>query len=94
MKTNLLFFAHTVFLNPYTNMERIGMETKNTFVVTAITSLLQSKNNSTSKTLDIPYALFVEEKLSFGIGIHITFTFAVFPKRNIILSRFPLPPLC
>lgn len=37
------------------------METKNTFVVTAITSLLQSKNNSTSKTLDIPYALFVEE---------------------------------
>ena len=57
MKTNLLFFAHTVFLNPYTSMERIGMETKNTFVVTAITSLLQSKNNPTSKTLDIPYAL-------------------------------------
>ena len=72
------------------------METKNIFVVTAITStsLLQSKNNLTSEALVIPYARFAVEKLSFGIGIHIIFTFAVFPKRNIILSRFPLPPLC
>ena len=68
----------------------MGNETKNIFVVTAIIGLLQSKNLPINKTLDILHALFAEEKLSFGIGIHITFTSAMFPNRNIFLYKVPI----